>query len=380
MNEDRAGPGIAAARRRAAALCCAAALGAGIAAGPAAAQVPADPRSTAAIERFAALGFRQKAAVIRAIQRATEALDDPLARRIAALRIDLDELPAAPDAAPIHDPATYARAEHEAGRAPARTPVPADDPAHRAVRARFARPAFLPDLIREVRYDRATGRLVRGAALGYEELFTNAVHGFVPGSDHAVAQVLAALDRDPEMRQLGRWFAHGYCDLSARAYPPLTLYDAWYSGAIVDVPDVDAIPFAWEILGWKDYRSPLSGPPRDRLYEEIRRAAGRYRVHRTLGEAAAAALVRAEPRMDPMYALLVPRLHYLWANLDDDLEALAAKLGAEDRDELLEAVDRAIREPDGRAHAIREGRREALAALEERIRGIALAALERFGG
>jgi hypothetical protein len=84
--------------------------------------------------------------------------------------------------------------------------------------------------------------------------------------------------------------------------------------------------------------------------------------------------------MDPMYALLVPRLHYLWANLDDDLEALAAKLGAEDRDELLEAVDRAIREPDGRAHAIREGRREALAALEERVRGIALAALERFGG
>ncbi|MDA0375357.1 MAG: hypothetical protein O2865_16360 [Planctomycetota bacterium] len=335
-----------------------------------------DPELT----RFRELGFRQKAAIIRAIERSLDGIDNPLLARLRDWRYDVETLPSASGAPPIHDPARYAKAEHEAGRAPSRTVIAATETAHQAVNQRFARPAFLPDLIAEVRYDWGIGQVVRGPALGYDELFANALHGYAPGTDHVVARVLAALDQDDEQRKLAAWFGHAYCDLEARAFPPVTFYDAWYSGRTVDVPDVDAIPFAWEILGWKRYRSPLSGPPRDRLYDAIRDAALRQRVHRTQCEAAAAAAVCAEPRMDPMYALLVPRFHFLWQDVDDDLDALVDRLQSKDRGALLEEVDQRIREPSGTAYERRELRRRELADLAAQVRDLARAALARFGG
>lgn len=333
-----------------------------------------------ALTRFRELGFRQKAAVIRAIERSLGGLDNPLLTRLGDWRYDVESLPAATGTPPIHDPARYAKAEHDAGRAPTRTVIPPTAEAHEVIRARFARPSFLPDLSPEVVYDWGSSQVVRTAPLGYEELFANALHGYAPGTDHVVARVLAALDQDPEQRELAAWFGHAYCDLDARAYPPVTFYDAWYSGRTVDVPDVDAIPFAWEILGWKRYRSPLSGPPRDRLYDAIRDAALRHRVHRTQCEAAAAAAVSAEPRMDPMYALLVPRFHFLWQDVDDDLDALVGRLHGKDRGALLEEVDQRIREPSGTAYERRELRRRELADLASQVRDLARAALARFGG
>jgi hypothetical protein len=332
------------------------------------------------LARFRELGFRQKAAVVRAIERSLAGVDAPLLTRSREWRYDVEGLPEVPATPPIHDPARYAKAEQEAGRAPARTVVAADAESHRAVTARFARPTFLPDLAREVRYDWTTAQVVRDAALGYDELFANALHGYPPGTDHVVARVLAALDQDEEQHKLAAWFGHAYCDLDARAYPPVTFYDAWYSGRTVDVPDVDAIPFAWEILDWKRYRSPLSGPPRDRLYDAIRDAALRYRVHRTQCEAAAAAAVAAEPVMDPMYALLVPRFHFLWQDVGDDIDALVERMQGKDRGALLEEVDQRIREPSGTAYERRELRRRELTDLAAQVRGLAQAALARFGG
>lgn len=339
-----------------------------------------DSAQAAAIERFAGLDFRRKAVVIRTIQRQLGHLDDPALRRIAAMTIEVSSLPDAPARPPIHDPSIHAREEHDAGRAPSRTIVPPGAPAHRAVRERFARPAFMPELIREIRYDWQSGRIVKADALGYDDLFANFVHGFAPGSDHAVARVQQALDVEPAQRALARWFGHAYCDLEARAFPPITLYDAWYSGKVVDVPDVDAIPFARDVLGWKSYRSPLSGPPRDRLYEEIRRHALKHRVHRTMCEAAAAAFVRAEPDMDPTYARLVPRFHYLFARLDDDVEAVVQKLADIDRDRLVEEIDANVELPDGEAFRIRDGRRQQLAEMQAKVSATALAALEEYGG
>lgn len=337
-------------------------------------------QETAELTRFQELGFRQKAAVVRAIERSLDGVENPLLARLRDWRYDVESLPAAAGAPPIHDPSRYAKAEHEAGRAPERTVVLPGVEAHEAIRQRFARPPFLPDLSPEVVYDWGRGEVVRTTPLGYDELFANALHGYAPGTDHVIARVLAALDQDDEQRKLAAWFGHAYCDLEARAFPPVTFYDAWYSGRTVDVPDVDAIPFAWEILGWKRYRSPLSGPPRDRLYDAIRDAALRHRVHRTQCEAAAAAAVCAEPRMDPMYALLVPRFHFLWQDVDDDLDALVDRLQGKDRGALLEEVDRRIREPSGTAYERRELRRRELADLAAQVRDLARAALARFGG
>ena len=182
------------------------------------------------------------------------------------------------------------------------------------------------------------------------------------------------------MRKLADWYGHAYCDLDAHSYPGLTLYDVWYSGKVVDIPDVDAIPFAHQILGKTSMRSPLSGPPRDRLYQEIAAASGRYRTHRTLCEAAAAAFVAAEPDMDPRYALMVPRFHYLFAKHDDDLDEVVKVILASDRDTLLREVDEKIRQPDGTAWELREGRKKELTTMHARIRTLAKNALDQFGG
>jgi len=54
--------------------------------------------------------------------------------------------------------------------------------------------------------------------------------------------------------------------------------------------------------------------------------------------------VRAEPAMDPVYALMVPRCHFLWSQGGDDPLALRKTLaGTKDRDALLDKVDQQIR-------------------------------------
>jgi hypothetical protein len=338
------------------------------------AQVAAE-RDAGALATFDSLSFRQKAALLRNIERQIEGLSNPTTQRILAWRGDTTTLPER-EPAPVFDPDVYAK-----GVAPARRIVAADQPAHAEVRARFPAPPFLDDLHREVHYDWCRGVIVKSRApLGYREMFENYLRGYPPGSDHAVAHVLARLDRDPAVRKLAAWFGHTYANLNAEAFPGVTLYDAWYSGDIVDVPDVDAIPFAWEILGRKQMRSPLSGAPRDRLYADIQRGARRYRVHRTTCEAAAAAVVHAEPVLDPMYARLVPRFHYLFAANDDSLDAVAALLADRDRDRLLAEVDARIVEPDGAAFELRERRKAELEAMAAALREISLRALERIAG
>ena len=81
-----------------------------------------------------------------------------------------------------------------------------------------------------------------------------------------------------------------------------------------------------------------------------------------------------------MYALLVPRFHFLWQDVDDDLDALVDRLKGKDRGALLDEVDQRIREPSGTSYERRELRRRELADLTAQVRDLARAALARFGG
>lgn len=332
-----------------------------------------------ALARFKALDVRKKATAIRLLERQLAWSEDQAVLRIADLRCDFDALPDAPSCAPTFgDPVTDAGAPYrQAQGGGERRAMPAESREHKAIAARYARPAYLPDLVREVDYDWYLGRIVRKAALSYDDVFANALAGHPPGSDHAVARVIDALDKDEAQRRLGAWFAHTYCDLDARAYPGVTLYDVWYSGKPVDVPDVDAVPFGWTVLGEKRHVSPLHGKPRERLYEEIKKAALSHRVHRTTIEAAAAAFVAAEPDMDPLYALLVPRFHYLFAQSGDRLEKLVERLAVQDREAVIARVDDAVREKDGEAWRMREDRKRELIVMAIKVQNAALSALQR---
>lgn len=342
---------------------------------------PAAQDGDADLQKFLSLGARQQAAIVRQLERSLGQAGDPLALRVGTFAVDLDGVASARISEPVFGDEADAHADYVNAMGPHdRRPYPVDAKPYLAAKQRFSRAAFLPDLRREVDYDWLTGEIVRREPLGYADLFANALAGYPPYTDHAVARVLAALDREPTQRQYGWYFAHRFCDLAARSYPGITLYDAWYSGEIIDIPDVDAVPFGWRILNQRQHVSPLGGPPRDRLYDDIRAAVKKHRVHRTTIEAAAAAFVSAEPNMDPLYALLVPRFHYLFATHGDDPAALAALLAESSRDKLLADVDRAIKLEDGEAFVQREARKAELAASAERVRGLAKSLLQRIGG
>jgi hypothetical protein len=143
------------------------------------------------------------------------------------------------------------------------------------------------------------------------------------------------------------------------------------------MPDVDAIAFPVLILGDNSYQAPIPADGRrDALYERIKRSALSHRKYRTMLEAAAAAFVRAEPEMDPMYARLAPRFHYLFATHGDDLGRVHQVLvGLGSRDALIESVDKAV-VGDEQAMDRRERRKEELAAMAQKLRALAVAELE----
>lgn len=321
----------------------------------------------AALKKFEALPALRQAMVVRSIEKQLAESDDASVRRIQALQQDPGQLADSPP------PVFFDPQEWTNGVAPPRYVIPHDDPRHRDVRSAMPAIVVLPELARSVRYDWRTGALVKAAPIGWRERFSNLVHGYPPAADAAYARVLAGLDHDPEQRKLADYFEHTYADRSGGVYAGVTLFEAWYAGDTIEMPDVDAIAYAVKLRGDRSFQSPIPGDHRrDRLYEFIKRSALSHRKYRTMLEAAAAAFVRAEPDMDPMYARLAPRFHYLFATHEDDLDRVRgalAKLGS--RDALIESVDSTV-VADPQAMDRRERRKEELAAMEQKIRALAI--------
>jgi hypothetical protein len=329
---------------------------------------PLSTEAAACLARFAELPILEQAALVRRIERRCDQLVVPVLRRMAAWRQVASELPASPHA-PCFDPNEWAK-----GVAPTRTHVGPDSQLHAAVRGRYPRVAFCDDLHARVQYDWGTGTVVASPTPPtFAQLFENALRGYPPGSDEVLARLLAALDRDPRQRRLAHYFEHTWADLEAKAYEGVTLYEAWYSSTQVDVPDVDAIPFAVQILGDQSYVSPIpANARRTALYAKIQAAALEHRRYRSLVLAAAVAVVRAEPVFDPAYAPLVPRFHLTWARSHDEAPAVARELSAAvaDREAWISALDGEVRErPE--LLALRDGRKRALAELERCVSEIA---------
>lgn len=338
----------------------------------AATQADAAPPTLAdALPRFEALPILRQAMVVRRAEQ--RLLEDslPALARIAMFHGG-DE--AAPERSPLpfFDPE-----EWTGGVAAARHVIPASDPRHVAVRASAPHIEVLADLHRRLAYDWGRGILVREPkALSFAQRFANLLHGYPPGSDEAFARLQAALDWDASQEPLRAYFEHAYCDLDGGVYDGVTIYEAWYAGTTVNMPDVDVIPFAVKILRDKSYHSPIPADARrERLYAQIRDKALAYRQYKTTIEAAAAAFVRAEPEMDPMYARMVPRFHYLWKVNGDDVARMQGVLTSmRTRDRLIAEVDgTVVSDPD--AMEARDRRKSELAAMAARVRDVALTAL-----
>lgn len=232
-----------------------------------------------------------------------------------------------------------------------------------------------------------------------DQLFENLLRGYAPGSGDAYVSLLQILDRGAKKKAQGEdvdaalraaaerrrkvafWASHLYADLDARAYSGITLWRAWHATDVeremLDVPDVDAIPFAKLVLGETSWKSPI---PADRrraaLYERIRKSMHAYRVQRELREVAAAAWLTAAPKLDRDLRRIVPRMHQLWAECEDDPARMARRLAAVvDRNAFLRSIDEAA-DKDVAVYEARSARRRRLVNSASRIKKMARALLQ----
>lgn len=298
-----------------------------------AAQAP-DP-AAALRERCRQLTVERRAEVVRTIeQRLIRDRDDHLQRIQSSAR--------GMAAYGQPRPARWFEPREFAPVAPPRHLVAAGSAAH--ARATAGMPPFvcLPELHGVVSYDWENGEAVHGGGEPTaDQRLENYANGLPPAADHAFARTLAALDQEPQQRRLAAWFEHLYADRQGQVFAGVTLFDAWRSGSVVEMPDVDAIAFAQQILGDRSFVSPIPADrKRDALYEQVRHAFVSHRDYRTLRLALAATYVAAHPRLDPTYTDLVPRCHWLWQECEEDPRRVARMLAdAKDRTTLLRDID-----------------------------------------
>ncbi|MCB9918305.1 MAG: hypothetical protein H6832_07865 [Planctomycetes bacterium] len=291
-----------------------------------------------------------------------------------------------------HDAAMWAK-----GVAPARRIVRPADSGWKEARERFPEAVALKDLERNVDYSWGRGTLVRTAKerIDDDAIFVNIARGYAPGSPDAFVSILQILDTDPrakgesgesetevvdraleKRRHVARWAEHLYADLDARAFADITLWDAWHANDHLDVPDVDAIPFAAHVYG-ETWKSPIpANSARTALYERIRKEMKAYRQARELREVAAATWLTASPHVEGDLSRLVVRMHQLWASCEDDPKRMAERLAdVTDRDALLAELDRAAGR-DAKVYEQREERRRRMARLSSKLRLMAKDALD----
>lgn len=238
---------------------------------------------------------------------------------------------------------------------------------------RRAAPAFA--------YDWPTRAVVRtGERDDPTRRFEELLAGRTPDHDLALALVLRAID-DGEQTKVLTAFAHLYSDRDGNVYPGITLYDAWSSGASIEMPDVDTLGLVHVIDDeWKRWKAPVPAKQQEPLYSHL----GTYfldaRHHRGLREALAAAYLTGEPTYRDGYTSgNTVGFHALWNRASSDPAALEPLLpAAKDWAAFLERINAEF-ERDRAAWRGGEQRRDTLLADARFVRGRLVAILDDLG-
>ena len=251
---------------------------------------------------------RDAAAQVAAETAALDSFQNRLVRH--ALELEAIDPGLLPEARPIpvFDPKVHAPKQPIPRRK-----LPPDDPRAKRQLERFLPPsARLPGWPAWV-YDWGTGEVLRTA--DWEDpglVFENALAGLPPRAALAEALVARALDDGTQRVPLAA-FGHAYTDREGNVFPGLTLYDAWSSGADMEMPDVDVLGVVHDVLGErKRWKAPVPPRQHDALYAAVADAFGRARAHRALREALARTYLRGSPPLPEPYPLALERLHGLW--------------------------------------------------------------------
>lgn len=189
----------------------------------------------------------------------------------------------------------------------------------------------------------------------------NAVRGFTPYTDLVEALVAEQLDGDA-MREHAEAFAHAYSDRNGNAFREVTLYEAWSSGAALEMPDVEVLGIVHDLDDdWRTYVAPVPPTKHKRLYAKVADHFQRYSRYRGIREALARTYLIARPDLPRAYRTARERLHGYWEEVRSDPAARAEDLPApgEWADWLEAKAGTVDRKPE-----IVRGRRGRQAALE----------------
>lgn len=274
-----------------------------------------------------------------------------------------------------YEPKTYAP-----GLPISRKAMDENDPKTQEARRRFLNGKIMYPLEGRFRYLPGQNKIVRlhkkePPSLAMAEL----LEGYPPGASLAREIVFQVLDDQGALDALGDYYAHTYTDRDGNAFPGITIYDVWNSGFEIEMPDVDAIPFARHILKDDSYKSPIPpGPERTLLYQEIGEHFRDWRRYLVLREAAASWFLDWEPSVSPFVAPMRDRLQFLIAWGAGDPFALRQFLKTHpDRENIIKEVDALMAELENSSWEMIEKRKRALEEDRKTIRETAAVALSK---
>lgn len=231
------------------------------------------------------------------------------------------------------------------------------------------------------RYDYAARSVVRtGEEFDPERIFESGLAGLPPDLDLAEAVVERALD-DGSLREVHAAFGHGYADRYGKAYPGVSLYDVWCSGAEMEMPDVECLGIVHDLFDdWKTWVAPVPPAKHEALYGRLGEQFAQARRHRGLRTALARSYLIGLPVMRDGYGPSTDRLHSLWDRSSSDPAALLDDL-PDPEDDWLDWWEATSRKVDEDPKALRAGqvRRATLVADSERVRRVLIGVMREYG-
>jgi len=245
----------------------------------------------------------------------------------------------------FHEPKDFTPGEAARGRV-VRTLVAQDSLEAASARERFKPWENQPPYAARLAWDYGANQALAWAPqLEARGRLFNALNGYPPDADVVVAWLLSQFDFEKKHDAAAAYFAHCYADLNGRVYPEVTLYDAWFSGHGLDMPDVDTIAFAKKLMKDSSYVAPLpADAKRQKLYDAMSKSFDDYRKYRVWIDAAAQLLVNPEADvLRETYEPMRRRLLYLFATEKGDVARIAKRLKEHGtRDKFIDALDTAI--------------------------------------
>lgn len=212
-----------------------------------------------------------------------------------------------------------------------------------------------------------------------ERAFELALRGRHPQHDLVLALVERALD-DGSQRAAHAGFGHAYTDRAGNVFPGITLYDAWKSGAEIEMPDVDCLGLVHALLDdWTTWTSVVPESQHDSLYARIAELFQPAKRHRELRGAIAAAFLEDAPELCCGYEGSVANFHALWDDCASTPATLAKRLpdAAGWKDFLAGWVAQCTK--DGALYQRGVARRATVAADGAAVRATLAHVLEEYG-